>query len=501
MECAPDQGAINSEELPVIRERRPALRGFLVAIVAVVFTSLGGFSPALAEPVTMLSIETGHSLILDSPGLTRIAIGDGRIAGVVPIGTSQIVLNGKTPGHTTVYVWAGGQRQTYEITVTAQGADDVARMIRASINESDVTVASFGNTIVLRGSVADDSHFQQLTDILGRFAPIVADQHATLVNTVTVTQPLGVLQQEIASIPGATGLRISPDGHGNVIVSGTVHDQIDVERVLNKAKGLAGAYLSTDGRIVNRLTTETNSQISIKTYILEVDKTAQSTLGIDWTATATINPLEAGGTQIGTVGPNASFQFVEGPGASNPGKGFTIAPFYRATFLAPQLNLLLRNGHARELSSPNLVTTPGKEATFLVGGQIPYPVNSGNGAISIQFQTYGVQLDVIPTILGNGGIETVVKPQVSDIDPGNGIVENGFNVPAIKTSQMSTDIITRPGESIVMGGLLKHITAKVLNKLPILGDIPILGQLFRSTNYINNQTDVVFVMTPEIISR
>jgi Flp pilus assembly secretin CpaC len=470
----------------------------LLILAAVIAASLWPSLPAGSEEVSALSIQTGHSLILETPGLTRVAVGDGRIAGVVPIGTSQIVLNGKMAGHTSIFVWAGGDRTTYEITVTEQSADDIARMIRSAIQMPNVQVISFNKSIVLRGNVEDGQDFQKVNDIVSRFNPLATKESYTIVNAVTVNRPLGALQQEITSIPGASDIRLDPDGKGNVIVSGTVRDQVDEERVLNKAKGLSGAYLSVDGRVIDRLTTESNSQISIKTYILEIDKSGLSNLGI------TLNGGTPGtGNDINTITlGDPTFSFSEVPGYSDvAGGALKGGPWARLTLISGQLNLLIQTGHARELASPNLVTTPGKNATFLVGGEIPYAFNSGNGAISIVFKDYGVMLDVTPTILGNGGIESKISPEVSDLDYANGIQENGFTIPGIKISKLSTDVITHSGESIVMGGLLKRQDERNVQKVPGLSSLPIIGKLFTSTAYQHKETDVVFVLTPEIISR
>jgi pilus assembly protein CpaC len=153
------------------------------------------------------------------------------------------------------------------------------------------------------------------------------------------------------------------------------------------------------------------------------------------------------------------------------------------------------------LSSPDLVTTPGNKATFLVGGSFPIPFSTGLGQVSIQYQPFGVQLNVTPTLLGNGAVEANITPDISDLDFADGVQENGFIIPALKESKLSTDIITQPGESIIMGGMVRRVETRTIQKVPLLGDIPILGQLFRSTNYQNNQSDIVFVMTPQVITR
>jgi pilus assembly protein CpaC len=159
------------------------------------------------------------------------------------------------------------------------------------------------------------------------------------------------------------------------------------------------------------------------------------------------------------------------------------------------------SGHGRVISAPDLVTKPGQKATFLVGGQIPIPVSTGPQQIAIDYKEYGVKLQVTPTILGNGDVESVIAPEVSNLDYADGVTLNGFVVPALKTSELSTDVITKDGESIVMGGLLSRVEQRTINKIPLLGDLPLIGPLFRSVSYQTSKTDVVFVMTPTILTR
>ena len=460
------------------------------------FLALACFgNPAVADQITLLSVPSGHSAVLSASGLTRVATGDGKIAGVIPVGTSQVIVNGKYPGHTTVVVWAGGHRTTYDVTVTLQYLDDIAQMLRTAIGIRGVEVVTFGHSIVVRGAVGDGAQFQQVADIVARFVPMVEQQDkSVIVNAVTVSQNMGNIQRELGSLPGAHDIRVDPDGKGNVIVSGNVNDAVTAQAILDRARGLAGPYLASSGQLIDRLSALNNSQIDVKVYVLEVDKTAQSNLGIQLQGAA-INPTQPGTYQLTPP----SFPFVEA--AAPIGSAFTLQPFYRTTTLAPTLNLLMNEGHARILSSPDLVTTPGNKATFLVGGQIPVVTSTGLGQVNVTYQNYGVQLNVTPTILGNGSIEAVVAPTVSALDYSDAVIVSGFLIPALTVSQLSTDVVTRPGESILLGGLVKRLTQKTVTKIPLLSDIPILGKLFTDTAFQTSQSDVVFVMTPEILTR
>lgn len=462
-------------------------------LTAAVLAALVAPTPAPAETVSLLSVESGHSVLLQTPGLSRVAVGDGRIAGVLPIGTSQLVINGKGPGHTTVFVWLGGHRETYEVTVTEQTMDDLAQMLRTSIDEPGVQVVSFRGSVVVRGTVQDGAHFTTLNDILGRFTDFAKKQNSTIVNAVTVAHPLGDLQKDIASIPGADQIRVDPDGKGNVIVSGHVHDEQTAQAILERAKGLAGPYLAADGKLLDRISTDTTSQIDIKVYVLEVDHTVLNNLGLQLQSAI----YQPGGQGYLLGGP--SFPVVEQPAPT--GGALKIGAFFRTITLAPTLNLLMTEGHARMLSAPDLVTIPGNNATFMVGGTIPIPISTGLGQIGIQYEPFGVQLNVTPTLLGSGAVEAKIQPDISDLDFQDGINENGFVIPALHESKLSTEVITQPGESIIMGGMVQHIENRFITKIPILSQIPILGKLFQSTRYQDNQSDVVFVMTPTVITR
>ncbi len=449
-----------------------------------------------SAPITVLALASGHSTVVNIDGISRVAVGDNKIAGVVPVGTSQLVINGKHAGRTTIEVWAHGQRLAYDITVIDQTVDSLAAMLRTTINIPTVTVADFDHSLVARGTVDNMEQFQRVEDLLNRFQPLIKAEGFTSVNAVTVQLPFGDLQKALSNIPNATNLRLDADAKGNIIVSGNVDNQTTAQSVIDQVKGLAGPYLTVDGKVINRLAVATVSQIDVKVYVLEIDGNGLKNLGLQLQG-ANPDPNQPGVLDYG----NPSFLFAEGPGSSLPGKALTIAPFFRETRLAPTLNLIVNSGHARILSEPNLVTLNGQAADFLVGGQVPYAYSTGLGQTSIVFKDYGVKLEVTPTMLGNGGVDTKITPEVSQLDFADGIQENGFTVPALKTSRLSTELVTEPGESIVMGGMLQHLEQREISKWPILGDLPIIGKLFRSVQYQQQKTDVVFVLTPEIITR
>jgi pilus assembly protein CpaC len=449
-----------------------------------------------AESSNTITVLTGQSLILATPRLTRVAVGDGKIAGIVPIGTDEILVNGKSAGSTTLFVWTKAGRRNYIVTVTQRDLDDLRRMVTSAITAPGVRVEQFERSLIVTGSAANGDDLIQIAEIVSRFTPLATAGNYTIANAVTVQRPLGQIQDLFASKSATAGVVVERDARGGIIVSGLVPDRTTAEAVLAKVNALGGQYLTKDGKVIDRLQTETTSQVDVKVYVLEIDDTGLQQLGISLQA-ATFLPT-AGGPPAVSLG-QPVFPVVEA--ALGLGKALTLGAFFRTATLAPTLNLIVTSGHAKILSSPNLVMLPGRKAEFLVGGEIPIPVASGPGQISIQYKEFGVRLAVTSTILGNGDIQTTISPEVSDLDFTDGITLNGFVVPALKTSKLSTDVVTKSGESIVMGGLVKRVEQRTVNKIPFLGDLPILGKLFRSTTYQTRQSDVVFIMTPTILSR
>jgi pilus assembly protein CpaC len=457
---------------------------------------------ARADATTPVTLRTGQSVSVSTPRLTRVAVGDGKIAGVLAVGNSEIVINGRSAGRTTLLVWMNGARRTYDVTVTEQSLTSLRSMLQGAIPDRDVHVEAYDRSIVLNGTVPNGESLVHLGEIVAHFEPVAAAGKYVVVNAVTVAKPLGPLQNELAGAAATSGVRVDRDAKGNLIVSGQVEDRTTAEHVLRRVRTLAGPYLAADGKVIDRIETATISQVDIKVYVLEVDETALRQLGVNLQS-ATFHPdgtYALGGPQFPVV--ESPFTGInKGAGPIIDGRGLTLGAFFRSVTLAPTLNLIMQNGHARILSSPDLVTMPGREANFLVGGQIPIPVATGPQQIAIQYKDFGVKLVVTPTILGEGNVETVIAPEVSDLDFQDGVSINGFVVPALKTSRLSTDVVTKAGESIVMGGLLRHQEQRFIDKIPLLGDLPILGKLFRSSRYQSSQTDVVFVMTPQILTR
>jgi pilus assembly protein CpaC len=461
-------------------------------IVAALLAVAGMLSPASANATHSISMQTGHSVVIVQPAVARVAVGDRTVVSIRAIGDSQLLVTGRAPGRTSAIVWTGKHRDIYEIEVTDEPVDRLAAMMRSAIAFAGVEVRAFDRSLVVRGSVEDPRELATLADVLARFDKLAAARKYTVVNAVTVAHPLGALQQQIASGVG-TDVHVDPDGKGGLIVSGRVPDRTRAEWVLARVRGLSGPYLAADGKVIDRLEVATVSQIEVKVRVYEVDKTALDQIGLRLQS-GTPDPANPGNIVLGAP----FFPILENGSAAVKG-ALTVGSFIRTVRLVPTLDLLSQRGNAKLLAEPNLVTLPGAAASFLVGGEIPVPYSTGVGQVSIIYKEFGVRLNITPTLLGSGAIEAKVTPEVSELDFQDGVASNGFVMPALRTSRLTTNVVTQSGESIVLGGMMRRVEQRTIDRIPLLGSLPVIGALFRSTRYQTSQTDIVFIMTPTVI--
>jgi pilus assembly protein CpaC len=173
--------------------------------------------------------------------------------------------------------------------------------------------------------------------------------------------------------------------------------------------------------------------------------------------------------------------------------------------LGATIQALESTGVLQVLAEPNVLTSNGKQGSFLAGGQFPYPVvqgttgGGGSGAVTIQFKEFGVRLDFIPTITPRGTIRLQVAPEVSSLDFANGVAISGFTVPAINTRKVQTEVELSEGQSFAIGGLLDQRENKTLQKIPFIGDVPVLGKFFQSVSKTKSDTELIVIVTPEIV--
>ena len=291
-----------------------------------------------------------------------------------------------------------------------------------------------------------------------------------------------------------------PDG---LLLQGTVESA----KVAEDIRSLAQRYVGAQGSIVNHLKVKGSTQINLRVKIAEVKRTVVNQLGINW-STSPMENLRFGlfngrqNTVINTATglPTNFLPSTNTPTPTSIGANFPSK--FGKTDFSGLIDALAQENLATVLAEPNLVTRSGEEASFLVGGEYPYPVSQGAGAnltVTIQFKAYGISLSFLPVVIGDS-ISLRVRPEVSDLD--NTITvkdQNQNNIPSIRTRRAESTMEMANGQSMIMAGLLSDQTSGNIQNFPGLGDLPILGALFRSVEYQNAKTELVIVVTPYIV--
>jgi pilus assembly protein CpaC len=233
---------------------------------------------------------------------------------------------------------------------------------------------------------------------------------------------------------------------------------------------------------------------------ISVDRSKASQFGINIFSNGFGNTI--GGISTGAL--TTTLPSVGSPATVTGGTTPTnISAFYPGLNLGVTIQALEQKVGAQVLAEPNIVAANGKEASFLAGGEYPYPMAQGTGAgvtVSVMFKEYGVRLNFIPTITPRGTIRLQVAPEVSALDFSNEVSVSGFNVPAITTRKMMTEVELADGQSFVIGGLLDNTESDTFAKIPFLGDIPVLGKFFQSMQKTKANSELIVIVTPEIVA-
>lgn len=383
-----------------------------------------------------LSVAVGKTALIDfNRPVTRVAIGIGDIAEVSAVSPTEVLVNGKAPGNTSLIVWEqGGGRQFFNLTVhnSRYTSEDNLTTLRRELNTvlpgQDITASVDNGVVYLRGTARDLSSSDRAVEIASNLGKVV--------NLLNVTVP--------SSPP----------------------------------------------------------QILLKVRFCSVDRNREKQLGLNIFSTGATN----------TIGTISTGQYSP-PSVSTPGSGSaaaTISNDLNIALFRPDLNLgatleaLETRGLVESLAEPNIIAEDGKQASFLAGGQYPYPVVQGTstgagGAVTIMFKEYGIRLSFIPTITPRGTIRLQLAPEVSALDFANAIQLSGFNVPAINMRRVKTEVELQDRQSFVIGGLLDNTESETFQKIPFIGDIPVLGKFFQSIQRNKNNTELIVIVTPEIV--
>ena len=281
------------------------------------------------------------------------------------------------------------------------------------------------------------------------------------------------------------------------------------EQVMAGAIEVASVF-APKGKVISLLSVSDirPQQVLLQVHVAEATRQALKELGFSVRALG--DTLQAGATPgnaffpgLGTLGAVSARGLADQAfGRNTPDFAFPGSNFFLSTGArdyAMLVRALAERDLFRTLAKPNLVTHSGREAKFLSGGEFPYPVSQENNRVTIEFKEFGVGILFTPTVVDGDTINLKIRPEVSSLDFSQGLVAAGFAIPVLRKNQAATNISLRDGETFAIAGLINTEVRQQVAKLPILGDIPILGTLFRSTRFQNNETELLFLVTVKLV--
>lgn len=389
------------------------------------------------SPVRLALVE-GRSLIIDCADVVeRVSIGRESVADATVVSPKEILVSGKAPGETTLILWEKGGLREF-VTVNVQPDSDLAN-----------------NSL---------QHIRRL------FAQELPGQNVKVASE-----------------------------NGSVFLTGTVKDLNSSQR----AAQIAGVA----GKVVNLLYVDVPSaepQIMLKVVFASVDRTRSKQLGINLFSTGLGNVI--GGVNTGQFQPPAVSMPTPDAGATATlSNELNLFAFFPGIHLGATIQALESQGLVQILAEPNILTENGKRGTLLAGGEYPYPVVQGTSgvgatqAVTIMFKEFGIRLNVLPTITPRGSVHLQVAPEVSSLDFTNAVTISGFQVPAISVRRVNTDVELANGQSFAISGLLDNRVIETLDKIPFISSVPILGKFFQSISRTKSNTELIVIVTPEIV--
>jgi len=409
-------------------------------IILLIAVAIAGGQPRCAfaaaqgvEDRPGVTVEVGKALLMRVPQMTKtVLIADPEVADVQVSSPTSLMLLGKKPGVTTLYVMTdSGGAASYPITVLRQTAPILAAMLK------EVPAAKI----------------------------------------------------ELAS---------TPDG---IVVSGTVPSP----REANKLKTVAQQYLGEKDNVIFNVSVTSAVQVNLRVRVAEVSRSVAKNFSFNWDALYNNGKIAVGlltgrsFTGTGTAGfgqftANAAGQYSLGSGYKSPGGSLNVQGL---------IDALVSEGLITVLAEPNLTAISGETADFLAGGEFPIPVpQAGTGGattITIDYKTFGVGLDFTPTVLDENRMSIKVKAEVSELTTTGAITIDGFTVPALDVRRAQTTVELGSGESFAIAGLFQNNVTSQINSFPWLGDVPVLGALFRSTSFQRNESELVIIVTPYVV--
>lgn len=441
---------------------RRARLGTALAALAVGIAAVAAPAPAMAQPKAYASgsyrpsmqvlLSVGEGQMINLPrSVSNVWTSNPDVADVYVNGPRQMNLFGKKAGQATVIATDAGGSVVYGANVRVnQNISSINEIVHQAMPDSDISVTTVGQVAVINGTVAS---------------------------------PEDAAQAEML-----------------------------VKAALNPGIDITAANAPLNIVPVSRLKVATPLQVMLKVRVAEMNRSAVKQFGVNL-----LSHDSTGGTLFGIGRGNpGTINVVKG--TADPATGLAPESVQDVTFnnlaggttlgifgkllglnMLGTLDLLENDGIITTLAEPNLTALSGETASFLAGGEFPIPVSQSLGAVTIEYKQYGVGLAFTPVVLADGRISLRVRPEVSQLSDAGSVKLNGFTVPALTTRRAETTVELGSGQSFMIAGLLQNSNTNSIEKAPFLGDIPVLGALFRSTKFQRDETELVIIITPYLV--
>lgn len=443
--------------------------GWSLAAALAAGTLGGGGAPALAQrvapqPTSTLDVDIGRGRLVTLPhAMSDLFVADDKVADVQVRSPTQLYIFGKAAGQTTVYATTKAGAVVYSTTVrVGNNIDSVGAMLKLAMPDAQINATPMNGLVLLTGTVAQPNDAAEAERLVQAF--------------------VGKDMQVLSRLRTATPLQVNLQVRIAEVTRSFVKD-IGVNMLSRDNSGGFTFGIGSGNR-----TPGTIGDIDISKY-----PTAPFTLPGGSTINLPFDPST--GRYINPANPGTQYSFTKGTDHTTLG----FAGHLLGLDLLSALDLGETDGQVTTLANPNLTALSGETATFLAGGEIPIPISSGLGTVSIQYKQYGVSLSYTPTVLSDGRISLRVRPEVSQLDYSNAVTMGGTQVPGLTTRRTETTVELGSGQSFMIAGLLSNNNDNSIDKAPALGDLPVLGALFRSNAFKRNQTELVIVITPYLV--
>ncbi len=383
-----------------------------------------------------LKLTVGKSVVIDYPSdIGRISTSNPDIVDAVPITSREILINAKANGQSTLVVWSKTGERSFFAVTVDMNLESIQKLLKETFPNEPIEIRASRDSASLNGRVS---------------SPAVGDRAVALISPMVKS-----------------------------VVNNLTYAPAPIEK-----------------------------QIVLHVKFAELDRNLADQLGVNILSTGAANTPGRITTGQFPSGSPTTLNGLIGGSIAGTATQITLADALNIFAFRPDLNLaavikaLQTKNVLQILAEPNLVTTNGKEASFLAGGEFPVPVLQGGGAaaaVTIQFREFGIRLKFLPIITGNGTIKMHIQQELSTIDLNNAVVFSGFTIPALATRRTETDVELGAGQSFAIAGLIDDRVTDILNKIPGLANIPILGNLFKTRSRTKNKSELVVLVTPEEI--